>query len=64
MGIGGASQVVDFLEAGASGYSQRTDPVDKVLATIEGVSRGRAPCAPRIAADAIILDIFYLPPSS
>ena len=49
-GLDGERQVVRFLEAGAAGYALKSDSADRVLAAIEGAARGRAACAPRVAA--------------
>ena len=49
-GLASARQVVDFLEAGASGYAMKHDSLAAVVRTIAAVAAGRPPCSPRITA--------------
>ena len=50
LGLAGDGQVLSFLEAGAAGYTLRSDGASQVLAAIEGAMSGRAACTPRLAA--------------
>lgn len=50
LGLSSPRQAVSFLEAGAGGYVMKEDPWSRVPEVIEEVLRGRAACAPRVAA--------------
>lgn len=42
--------VLEFVEAGASGYVLKDASFDELLSTVEEVHQGRTPCSPQIAA--------------
>ncbi len=45
-----SDEILESIEAGASGYVSRQAPLAEVLEVVEAVSRGRTPCSPRLAA--------------
>ncbi|MCP3963367.1 MAG: response regulator transcription factor [bacterium] len=45
--------LVDYIEAGASGYVPREASLEEMLDTIEAVDRGQTPCSPRVAASVL-----------
>lgn len=45
--------LVDYIEAGASGYVPRDASLDEMLETIEAVDRGQTPCSPQVAASVL-----------
>lgn len=49
-GIADEKSAVAFLEAGASGYSMRSDSLAATRRTIRAVADGEPPCTPRITA--------------
>lgn len=46
-------EILDFIEAGASGYVSPQASFAEMLDVIEAVSRGRTPCSPRVAASVL-----------
>lgn len=50
LGLEGRDEIVEFIEAGTSGYVAREASFEELLGTIESVHRGEAPCSPQIAA--------------
>ncbi len=50
LGLRSVRDILDFLEAGASGYILRQASVAELLRTIRGVCRGEPPCSPRVTA--------------
>ena len=50
LGLESRDEIVEFIEAGTSGYVAREASFEELLGTIESVHRGEAPCSPQIAA--------------
>jgi DNA-binding NarL/FixJ family response regulator len=50
LGSEGGDEILESIEAGASGYVSRQAPFAEMLEVVEAVSRGRTPCSPRVAA--------------
>lgn len=50
MGLVTEEQILECIEAGASGYVVEDASFDQLIATIRGVYRNQAPCSARVAA--------------
>ena len=48
-----SDEILDVIEAGASGYVSREASLAEMLGTIEAVSQGQTPCSPRVAASVV-----------
>ncbi len=53
LGNDSSEEVLDFIEAGASGYVSREASLAEMLETIEAVSNRQTPCSPRVAASVL-----------
>lgn len=53
LGNDGGDEILEFIEAGASGYVSPQASFSEMLDVIEAVSRGRTPCSPRVAASVL-----------
>lgn len=50
LGLENDEDILAFIEAGTNGYVTQEASFDELLATIESVHHGEAPCSPQIAA--------------
>ena len=46
-------EILDFIEAGASGYVSQESSLAELLETVADVRRGRTPCSPEVAASVL-----------
>ncbi len=53
LGNEGSDEILDYIEAGATGYVSREASFSEMLETIEAVSRGQTPCSPQVAASVL-----------
>lgn len=58
-GLTDLEQVLDFIEAGASGYVPARASLAELITIVEAVNRGEAPCSSAVAAGAVkrLLDL-------
>lgn len=53
LGNDSSEEVLDFIEAGASGYVTREASLAEMLETVEAVSNRQTPCSPQVAASVL-----------
>ena len=53
LGNDSSEEVLDFIEAGASGYVSREASLAELIETLEAVSNRQTPCSPRVAASVL-----------
>ena len=53
LGSDSGEEVLDFIEAGASGYVSQEASLAEMLETIDAVSQGQTPCSPQVAASVL-----------
>lgn len=53
LGSDDGQEILEFIEAGASGYVSREASLAEMLETIEAVRQGQTPCSPQVAASVL-----------